>query len=746
VAATHGQLAGATLAARYEVLDLIGAGGMGEVYRGRDRELDEIVALKVIRGELLALPDALARFRTEVKLARRVTHRNVARAYEFVTSEGVAFYTMELISGMPLSRRLLPGRPLELSEAASIVHAVCEALAAAHAVGIVHRDVKPANILLAEDGRTVLTDFGIAAAVLDRISDDLAGTPRYMAPEQSAGSEPTPAADVFALGVVLYEMVTGRPAFAGGSVAEVAAAKQRLDHLVADGVPPRLADLIARATMRDRPARLQSARELGRLIAPFARGEIRDVAADASLHRPAALPSVVVLAAPGDGPAHLVEGFHQMVVDRLVQWPRLRVAARHGGDHPGAGVIELAVRGGELALTAAARAQSLAFRRPFDAEDLPRLAEQAARTIATFMGSDAAPPPARGRPVPPAALELILRARHEVRRNRQRLRGAIALCERALELAPGHPRVEATLATCQAQLAFYAPRLEAGLLDDAAAHALAALAADPDLAEAHFARAHVELHRGRPLIAAVCFRAAIARAPLMAEAHEWLGRLLLEAGFAVDARARLDDAFALGPIAALDWFLVLSRALEGRWDEVDAMIARLRTTSVDGGRVPRLRIASWRGRPAEVAAVLAELAAMPPDAVFERPLIMALFDPSRPWAAKRDEILAAVDDRTRPSARRSAFLAQLAAEAAGAARDIDTCIALLLRCSADGLFDLPWFDRCPALDAVRAEPRFAVIRTDVAARAEAVHDALFGEHKDQATIATVPASMDYGRG
>ncbi len=96
-------------------------------------------------------------------------------------------------------------------------------------------------------------------------------------------------------------------------------------------------------------------------------------------------------------------------------------------------------------------------------------------------------------------------------------------------------------------------------------------------------------------------------------------------------------------------------------------------------------------------------------------------------------------------ARRCAFLAQLAAEAAGVARDLDTCIALLLRCSADGLFDLPWLDRCPALAAVRAEPRFAVIRTDVAARAVAVHDALFGEHKDQATIVTVPASAEHRR-
>jgi len=129
---------------------------------------------------------------------------------------------------------------------------------------------------------------------------------------------------------------------------------------------------------------------------------------------------------------------------------------------------------------------------------------------------------------------------------------------------------------------------------------------------------------------------------------------------------------------------------------------------------------------------------MPPEATFERELFLALYDPDRPWPAKRDEILANVEDRARPSARRRAYLCQLAAEAAGLAGDADTCLGLLLRCNADGLFDLPWLDRCPALASVRTEPRFAVIRAEVAARADAVHDALYGEHKDQATVATVP--------
>src|SRR5262245_9903848 len=106
-----GELAGRTLAGRYEVLDLIGSGGMGEVYRARDRELDDLIALKVVHADLHAWPDALERFRREVKLARRVTHANVARAFELVIAEDLTFYTMELVEGMPLARRLASGRP-----------------------------------------------------------------------------------------------------------------------------------------------------------------------------------------------------------------------------------------------------------------------------------------------------------------------------------------------------------------------------------------------------------------------------------------------------------------------------------------------------------------------------------------------------------------------------------------------------------------------------------------------------------
>ena len=737
----RGQLAGRTLAGRFEVLDRIGVGGMGEVYRARDRELDELVALKVIRDELLALPGVLERFRTEVKLARRVTHRSVARAYELVVTADISFYTMELIVGVSLETRMARRRVIEIGEAASIATALCDALGAAHAAGIVHRDVKPENILLAEDGRIVLTDFGIAAAVRDG-EGELAGTPRYMAPEQAAGADPTPAADVFALGVVLYEMLTGAAAFTGANLAEITAQRQGVDHLDIPGIDPRLADLVARATARDPAVRIPTATAFRRLIAPFARDAARDRDGESSIRRAPALPTVIVRAPHDDGEApsrHLIEGFHQAVVDRLAEWPRLRVVTSALDDVVGSAVVQIASADEEVEITAAFPPQALVLRLPFDADALQRSAEQAARLLATLMGSEASPPVVHGRALPGEALELILRARHVARRDRRQLGAAIAWCERALELAPGHPRVTATLATCQAQASFYAAYPPANILDTAERHALSALAADPGVADAHFARAHVELHRGRPVTAAVCFRAAIARAPLMAEAHEWLGRMLLEAGFGVDAHARLDNASSLGPIEGLRWIIAVAAALDSNWELSDRTIHELRETAVATGAI-RLRLALWRGRQDVARDTYAELATLPKSAMFDGELILALYDPETPWRERRDRVVALAVDRGVTSARRRAFLGQLAAEAAGAAGDVDTCLVLLLHSNAHGLFDVGWLDRCPVLASARGEPRFAIIRGDVAARAEAIQDALYGEHRDQATVATQLAS------
>src|SRR5437868_2172073 len=212
---------------RYEILGMLGSGGMGTVYRARDRELDEVVALKVLKAELAATSGMLERFRREVKLARRVTHKNVARTFDIGEHEGDRFLTMELIEGEMLGAHLARRGRVSLRDAVRIALDVCAGLSAAHAAGVLHRDLKPENVILAKDGRAVITDFGIARALasaeLARTAPGMIGTPAYMAPEQVEGSiDLDGRADLYALGTMLFELITGKPAWPGDSVIAIA--------------------------------------------------------------------------------------------------------------------------------------------------------------------------------------------------------------------------------------------------------------------------------------------------------------------------------------------------------------------------------------------------------------------------------------------------------------------------------------------------------------------------------------------
>ena len=204
------------LAKRYQLLERIGSGGMGSVFRAIDTELDETVAVKMLRPEIGQNPEALAQFRQEVKLGRRVTHPHVARLFDIGDAHGDRFLTMEYIDGPSLSHRLLQSHGLPLAEARRIAVDMCQGLAAIHDAGIVHLDLKPANVLLRSNGQAVISDFGIAGVLLGKgpaQTRKLAGTPAYMAPEQLDGGEVRHSADIYACGLILYELVTGAPAW-----------------------------------------------------------------------------------------------------------------------------------------------------------------------------------------------------------------------------------------------------------------------------------------------------------------------------------------------------------------------------------------------------------------------------------------------------------------------------------------------------------------------------------------------------
>ena len=219
---------GTMLAGRYRIVALLGKGGMGEVYRAEDLTLGQPVALKFLPDEVANDPDRLARFRQEVRLARQVSHPNVCRVYDIGDANGQPFLSMEYVNGEDLASLLRRIGRLPSAKATELARQVCAGLAAAHDRGVLHRDLKPANVLIDERGRARIADFGLAGladveADRDRGVGIIMGTPGYMAPEQLAGQGTSTRSDVYALGLVLYELFTGKPAHAlakaGGRVA-----------------------------------------------------------------------------------------------------------------------------------------------------------------------------------------------------------------------------------------------------------------------------------------------------------------------------------------------------------------------------------------------------------------------------------------------------------------------------------------------------------------------------------------------
>ncbi len=268
-----GFAAGDVLAARFRITRLLGRGGMGEVYEAHDLLLGERVAVKSIRPRGERDVSGEQRFRREIQLARRVTHANVCRIFEAGIDGGVAFLAMELIEGETLAQLLERRGKLPTAEALPLVQQVVAGLGAAHAAGIVHRDLKSQNILLAK-GRAVITDFGVARAVGEGLGSvaevmtapaAIVGTPAYMSPEQVEGGEVTPASDIYSLGIVIYELVTGRRPFRADT--PLATAALRLSHPPpAPAVDPVWDAVILRCLARQPAARFASAVDVARAL------------------------------------------------------------------------------------------------------------------------------------------------------------------------------------------------------------------------------------------------------------------------------------------------------------------------------------------------------------------------------------------------------------------------------------------------------------------------------------------------
>ncbi|HEU4640971.1 MAG TPA: protein kinase, partial [Gemmatimonadaceae bacterium] len=270
---------GELFAERFEILEVVGSGGMGTVYRARDRELGEDIAIKVIRPRLLAADDTLGeRFTTEIRLARRISHENVVRTHDLGEWEGVSFVTMEYVEGITL-RQLIDARGrVGVSATLAVARQLASALDAAHAHGVIHRDIKPANLLLDGAGVLKVMDFGIArlaerSSAITQVGIVL-GTPDYMPPEQLLAETVDARSDLYATGVVLYECLTGRLPFVARSpvtlIAKLLHEQPPPPAALNAEVPPALSALVLRLLAKDPGDRPGSARELGELLSRIA--------------------------------------------------------------------------------------------------------------------------------------------------------------------------------------------------------------------------------------------------------------------------------------------------------------------------------------------------------------------------------------------------------------------------------------------------------------------------------------------
>lgn len=294
---------GTILGGRYRIDGVLGFGGMGVVYRARDLKLDQEIALKRVRPDRVS-PERRETLRREIILARKVTHENVCRVYDLVEIEGEEFVSMEYLPGRTLKEIEEREKTLALGRGLAIAKGICNGLAAAHRIGVLHRDLKPENVIVGEDGKPQLMDFGIAVETSlyrGETGDTVPGTPQFLAPELLQGEAPSPRTDVYAMGVLLFEMFTGRVPFDDNDTARlvrrvISEKAPRVETLRPD-LPPELRDILERAIARDPETRFPDAPSLADAIGAF-EGQVLDrVLAEVSVTRAKMVKLMVILEA-----------------------------------------------------------------------------------------------------------------------------------------------------------------------------------------------------------------------------------------------------------------------------------------------------------------------------------------------------------------------------------------------------------------------------------------------------------------
>ena len=758
---------GELFAARYAVEAVLGEGGMGAVYRVLDRELDESVALKLLRPEWAESQDALDRFRREVKLARRVTHPNVARTYDLGANEGVRFLTMELIDGEPLSKRVGAGKRMQLGEALRIVGEVARGLTAAHTAGVVHRDLKPDNIMLGgDDERVVITDFGIArlaeganAGNATRTIGSAIGTPAYMAPEQVEGRELDGRADIFALGIVLYEMLTGELPFTGDTVYALAAA--RLGGSFPDprtkveDLPEGVVSLLRAALARkreDRPdaqvflRRIQELRgiRVENLEPAMAAPMSTPMNSSAAIVSSAGPRTLAVLPPEGAGSPE-ANDLLQAIADalsglrglRVLPSSTVRAASANGGEATTIGRVlhaDVVIEGSLRAAGSRARVrmrlvevtsgtQLWSERWEGSADDAFALEDDVVRGTVEAVRARLLDDAGRRGPADPEAREAYRKARqHYVAFGLPRVLEAVELLRSAQSSWPNDPWIKSALGAALARAWILGGGQDMSKIAEAEELSIRALAIDSSIGETYDTIGILRLQQGETRAAVRAFQEAVARSPLLAEAHEYLGRLLCECSHPEQGMRRLDLAIRLEPNSVTaHWERARTFALLGDRERAEHGLARsIAVAGMSTAQVTqRARLAMWwkDGEMAEKLIEDLESLATPLPLISEHmlPLLKAVMS-GKPLdeRAKWFDMLAA---NLTGSPRQRAFFHQLSVEFYSSANQKEEALASLALAVQLPLVDLLWLDRCPVLAPLREDPSFARSRAIVAARA-----------------------------
>jgi eukaryotic-like serine/threonine-protein kinase len=757
--------AGETFAARYAVQDVLGEGGMGAVYRVLDRELDETIALKLLRAEWADSAGALDRFRREVKLARRVTHANVARTYDLGFYDGVRFLTMELISGEPLSRRVGNGKRLQLGEALRIAGEVARGLAAAHTAGVVHRDLKPDNIMLGEDDRVVITDFGIArlaegavAGNATRTMGSAIGTPAYMAPEQVEGRELDGRADIYALGIVLYEMLTGELPFVGDTVYAMAAARlagvfpdprTKVDDLP-DGVAVLLKDALARKR-EDRPDAQAFLRRLDELrgvrierVEPTIAAPVSTPITSSAVLSNAG-PRTIAVLPPEGTPTPAAIDLLVAIADALSALRGIKVlppntvtvlAKAKPGDAATVGrvlsadvVLEGSVRtaGGKMrvrvrAVEVSSGTQLWSERWEGSADDPFALEDDVVRGTIEALRARLLDEARRG-PADPDAREAYRTARKLYAAfGSERVAEAIEILRKAHASWPGDPWIMSALGAALARAWILQGGGSNQWIAEAEELSLRALAIDSSIGETYNTIGILRLQQGEMRLAVRGFQEAIARSPLLAEAHEYLGRLLCECGHPEEGMRRLDLSVRLEPSSvAAHWERARTFALMGDRERAEGALERsIQSAGVGTAQITqRARLALWWGDGAMASRIADDIertdTLMPALKQNMLPLLRAAAK-GQP-IAEQVHFFKLIAESLSGSPRQRAFFHQLAVEFYGAANLQAEALEALERAVEYPLLDILWLDRCPVLEPLREHASFGRSRAIVAARA-----------------------------